>query len=166
RARRPGLACPPLRERRSAVAKHSGVKKVRERTGLPLLVCRDALARCGGDVEQALALIVREMNAVTLRPDVETGAGRIGAYVDPEEVGALVELRCESPAVARTELFVRLADDLARQAALADPEGPEEMLAQPFLDDASRTVQARVAEVVARVGEQVRPARLARLTGR
>src|SRR5262249_35450343 len=81
------------------------------------------------------------------------------------KLGALIEMRCESAPVAKSEHFVALANDLARQVALKNPRSVEELLAQPFIDDPSRTVNDRIGEVVGLIRENMKPARFVRVEG-
>lgn len=67
--------------------------------------------------------------------------------------------------MVKSDLFVQLANDLAKQVALQEAKTPEALLAQPFVDDPKKTVNERIAEVVGLVRENMKPARLARLTG-
>jgi len=112
--------------------------------------------------------ILRKQNkeAVDKAASRETAEGRIGVYIDPAaRVGAIVELRCESAPVAKNEMFVKLASDVARQIALKGATTPEELLAQPFVDTPAHTVQDRIGEVVGLMRENIKPARMAKLNG-
>ncbi|HLJ93674.1 MAG TPA: translation elongation factor Ts, partial [Gemmataceae bacterium] len=98
--------------------------------------------------------------------DRETGEGRIAVFVDnANKVGALLEMRCESAPVAKSEPFIRLAQDLAKQVALKEPTTTEALLAQPFVDDPKRTVNDRIGDTVGLIRENMKPARMARLQG-
>lgn len=143
------------------------VKKLRDRTGMQMMKCKAALQKAEGDMEKAIEIIRKEnVGAIAKVADRETAEGRIGVYIDPiKQVGALIELRCESAPVVKSDLFVQLANDLAKQVALQEAKTPESLLTQPFVDDPKKTVSERVAEVVGLVRENMKPARLARLTG-
>jgi len=55
-----------------------------------------------------------------------TGEGRIGIHVnDAGEVGAIVELQCESAPVAKTEVFIGLANTVARKVAAGADAAPD-----------------------------------------
>jgi elongation factor Ts len=143
------------------------VKKLRDRTGVSFDLCRKALVENNGDMEAAVHWL-REKNkdAQNKLENRETAEGRIGVHVDPvKRIGALVEVRCESAPVVKSDLFVQLANDLARQVALRDAKTAEELLAQPYVDDPAKTVHARVGEVVGLIRENMKPARIARRTG-
>jgi elongation factor Ts len=143
------------------------VKKLRDRTGMPFGKCKEALVETKGDLDKAVVFLrERHKDAQDKLVSRETAEGRIGVYIDPvKQVGALVEMRCESAPVVKSDLFVQLANDLAKQAALQEATTPEALLAQPFVDDPQRTVNARVGEVVALIRENMKPVRITRLTG-
>jgi elongation factor Ts len=145
----------------------AAVKELRDRTDMPMMKCKAALEKAGGDMDKAI-LILREEGGKFLASDKgarETAEGRIGAYSDHKTTGALVELRCESPSVVKNDRFVALANDLARQVAMNKPANVEELLQQKFVDNPKLTVQDRVAEVVGLIRENMRPARFNRLDG-
>jgi len=143
------------------------VMKLRNRTGMQMMKCKAALIEAGGDMEKAVEILRKQNKDVQVKTaERETTEGRIGVYVDPaSKVGAIVELRCESAPVAKNEMFVKLANDVARQVALKGATTPEELLAQPFVDNPSQTVHERIGEVVGLMRENVKPARMSKLTG-
>jgi elongation factor Ts len=143
------------------------VKQLRDRTSMPFGDCKAALVATGGDMEKAVEHLRKtHKEAVDKRAGRETAEGRIGVHIDDaKQVGGIIEVRCESAPVAKSEQFVQLANDLARQVAFKGAASPEELLAQPLVDDPFRTVQDRISEVVGLIRENMRPARLARLTG-
>jgi elongation factor Ts len=141
------------------------VKKLRDRTGVQMMKCKAALQKADGDMEKAIEILRKEnVGAVAKLAEREASEGRIGVYIDPDkQVGALVELRCETAPVAKSDLFVQLANDLAKQVALQEAATPEALLALPF--DGKRTVGERVAEVVSLMHENMKLARMVRLKG-
>jgi elongation factor Ts len=143
------------------------VMKLRDMTGMQMMKCKEALIKANGDMEKAVEELRKSnKDAVVKSAGRETAEGRIAAYIDPAaKVGALVEVRCESAPVAKNELFVQLATDLAKQVALKDAKTPDELLAQPFVGDPKRTVAERIAELVGLMRENIKVARMRRLTG-
>ncbi len=145
----------------------AAVKELRDRTDMPMMKCKAALEKAGGDIEKAI-LVLREEGGKFLASDKgarETAEGRIGAFSDHKTAGALVELRCESPSVVKNDKFVELANELARQVAMNEPKTVDELLAQKLVADPKRTVQDRIADVVGLIRENMRPARFVRLDG-
>src|SRR5262249_41890057 len=143
------------------------VMALRNRTNAPMMDCKRALTEANGDMEKAVQWLREKGKAVHVtKGDRETGEGRVAAFIDPaHQVGALLEMRCESAPVAKSEPFIQLANDLARQVALKGAKTVEELVAQPYVDDPRKTVNDRIAEVVGLIRENMKPARVIRLTG-
>jgi elongation factor Ts len=143
------------------------VKKLRDRTGMPFGKCKEALVKTNGDLDKAVEELRKgHKEAQDKLVSRETAEGRIGVFIDPQkQVGALVEVRCESAPVVKSELFIQLANDLAKQVALKEATTPEALLAQPFVDDPKKTVNDRIGEVVGMIRENMKPVRMARLSG-
>ena len=95
------------------------VKDLRESTGLPMMECKQALTENNGDLEAATEwLRKKHKGKMADRAGRETGEGRIGVYIDDAgKIGALVELRTETAPVAANELFINLANTMARKVA-------------------------------------------------
>src|SRR5438105_3841541 len=144
------------------------VKELRDRTDMPMMKCKAALEKAGGDMEKAI-LVLREEGGKFLndpsKGSRETAEGRVGAFSDHKTAGALVELRCESPSVVKNDRFVELANELARQVAMNKPASVEDLFGQKLVADPTRTVKDRIAEVVGLIRENMRPARFVRLDG-
>ena len=103
------------------------VKDLREKTDLPMMECKHALTECNGDVEAAMEwLRKRHKGKMAERSGRITGEGRIGVYLDDaKKVGAIVELQCETAPVAKNELFVNLADTVAKKVAAGSDPKPD-----------------------------------------
>ena len=143
------------------------VMKLRDITGMQMMKCKEALIKANGDMDKAIELIrIEHKNAVAKTATRETAEGRVAAFSDPAaKVGALIEVRCESAPVAKSEMFVQLTNDLAKQVAMKEAKTSEELLAQPFVGDAKKTVADRIAEVVGLMRENVKVARMDRFPG-
>jgi elongation factor Ts len=99
------------------------VKELRKLTGAPLMDCKKALEKTGGDIQQAMNVLREKGIAVaTKRSGKEAREGIIVSYIHHSgKVGVLLELNCETDFVARTEEFKKLAHDLAMQVAAMAP---------------------------------------------
>jgi len=138
----------------------AAVKALRDRSGLPMMECKAALVAADGDMEQAMKDLRTKAGAKASKfAERETAEGRIGFYAD-DKVGGLIELRCESAPSAKSDQFIALANDLAKQVALKGAKTPEELLAQPFVGDPSKKVSDRISDVFVIVRENMKPARM------
>jgi elongation factor Ts len=103
------------------------VKELRERTGAPMLACRNALREAGGDVEASVELLrARGEAQAAKRAGKEANEGAIDSYIHRgggTQIGVLVEVNCETDFVARTDDFKAFVHDLAVHIAAAAPLG-------------------------------------------
>jgi elongation factor Ts len=114
------------------------VKDLREKTGLGMMDCKQALVECKGDIDEAVDYLRKKgILKASKREGRATSEGRIASYIHMNgKIGVLVELNCESDFVARTEQFGELAKDLCMQVAASAPRWltseqiPEEVLAK------------------------------------
>lgn len=99
------------------------IKKIRELTGISVSECRKALETTNGDIEKAKEILRKwGKDFVGKRAGRETGQGIIDTYLHPnKKVGVMLELRCESDFVARSDDFQKLAHELCLQIAAMQP---------------------------------------------
>jgi elongation factor Ts len=100
------------------------VKGLRDKTGLGMMDCKQALQEAGGDAEKAIDILRKKgLKVADKRSGRETKQGLIGSYIHMGgKIGVLLELNCETDFVARTEEFKALAHELAMQVAAANPK--------------------------------------------
>jgi elongation factor Ts len=102
------------------------VQSLRKRTGAGMLDAKKALEEAGGDAEKA-AQILREkgLAGAVKRSDRENTQG--ACYVSVNDRSAsIVELRCETDFVAKSESFVSLVEKIAAAVAERGPEATKE----------------------------------------
>lgn len=119
------------------------VMALREKTGLPMMECKKALAECGGDTEKAVEWLRKQgIKTQALRADRETSTGRLAVFTDlATGVGTMIELKCESAPVANSPDFKDLANDIAKTLALGPgAKTPADLLAQKSSMHAGKTL--------------------------
>jgi len=143
------------------------VKALRDKTGLPMMDCKKALTDAGGDETEAIELLRKAgLGRISKMAGRETTEGRIACHVDAEKgCAGIVELRCETGPVANTEDFINLTATIARQAAYCESPDAATIAEQPFLDDGSKKLADHVHEVFNRIRENIKIARVGRLSG-
>jgi elongation factor Ts len=99
------------------------VKELRERTGVGMMDCKNALKESDGDIEKAIKYLREKgLSKAAKRSGRETKEGVIFSYIHPgSKLGVLVEVNCETDFVARTEDFQELGKNIAMQVAAAAP---------------------------------------------
>lgn len=99
------------------------VKELRQRTGIGVMECKEALEETAGDIEKAIAVLRKKGYARAQEKMArEASQGLVHAYIHLDgKIGVLVEVNCESDFVARNEEFRELAKSVAMQIAAANP---------------------------------------------
>jgi len=146
----------------------AAVKAFRERTGLPLMDCKQALQEAGGDEDLAFEVLRKKGKQLSdKRSDRETAFGRFGMYIGTDKsVGAMVELLCESAPVTNNEDFVRLAQDLATQLATGPGAATaEELLSQDSPSMPGTTLSQQKEDLFNRIREVFNVGRMVRVEG-
>jgi elongation factor Ts len=144
----------------------TAVKTLRDRTNQPMMDCKKALVEAGGDMDKAVEILrTRGKNVVVKVAGRETGEGRVTAQVEPGKVGVLVEVRCETAPVAKTEQFIQMCNELAQFIAKNPVANVDELMNQPWPGEHGRTVKDRIEDRVALIREPMKVARFARLEG-
>ncbi len=140
------------------------VKRLREETGAGVMDCKRALDEAKGDFERAKSLIKeRGLAKAKEKADREANEGLVEAYVHAGgRIGAMVELSSETDFVARNPNFKELAREIAMQVAAMDPTDVDQLLGQPYIRDASKTIGELVTGIAATTGENVRVKRFKR----
>jgi elongation factor Ts len=100
------------------------VKELREKTGAPMMDCKQALTEAKGDMEQAVVVLRKKGVSVAAKKATRvTSEGSVASYIHAGgKIGVLVEINCESDFVARTEDFKELVHEIAMHIAASDPK--------------------------------------------
>lgn len=114
------------------------VKDLREKTGLGMMDCKQALVETQGDLEKAVDYLRKKgILKAAKREGRATSEGRIASYIHMNaKIGVLVEVNCESDFVAKTDQFAELAKDLCMHVAASAPlwvsvdQIPEDVIAK------------------------------------
>lgn len=99
------------------------IQELRDRTGLGMMDCKNALEQTGGNVEQAIEFLRKKGSLMAAkRAGRATAEGIVHAYIHPgDRIGVMVEINCETDFVARTKDVAEFAKDLCMHIAAARP---------------------------------------------
>lgn len=99
------------------------VKELREKTGAGMMDCKNALKEADGDMEKSIGILrTKGIARASKKADRAVNEGRIEAYIHPgSKLGVLVEIKCETDFVAKTDDFTSFARDVAMQIAASSP---------------------------------------------
>lgn len=139
------------------------VIKLRELTGAGVMECKRALDESGGDFQKAVENIrASGIARAKKKKERKTGAGMLHSYIHNNRVGVLLEVRCETDFVARSEPFQNLVKDLALQISAMDPESVPALINEPYIKDESINISQLIDGVIGKVGENIRVERFCR----
>ena len=139
------------------------VKRLREETAAGMLDCKKALDEAGGDYQKAVEIIrVKGLKGVTKREGRATSNGLIVAKSEGK-LGVMLELNCETDFVAKGERFIELGNELLDHLFASKEGDLDKFLASKL--PSGKTVQERINEGNATLGEKIEIRRIAVLEG-
>ncbi len=100
------------------------IKKLREETGVSMMECKKSLEKAKGDIEGAKKFLrERGEELAGKRAGRDTSQGLITSYIHSNnKVGVLLDIRCESDFVAKSDDFKSLANEICLQIAAINPQ--------------------------------------------
>ncbi len=131
------------------------VKQLRDRSGAGMMDCKKALVETAGDMEAAVDWLRSKGLAAAAKKAGRVAAEGLVATAVSEDGrrGAVVEINAETDFVARNEIF---QDFVRRTATLAlDSHGDIDSLARMAWPGSTGTVQDRLTDLVATIGENL-----------
>lgn len=132
------------------------IKELRQETGVSITECKKALEQAGGDFEQAKNKLKEWGKELAGNKSTrKAGQGIIESYIHPnKKVGVLIDLRCETDFVARSDDFKSLAHEICLQIAAMDSQ-EDSLLSQPWIKDETKTIKDLIDESIAKLGENI-----------
>lgn len=144
----------------------AAVKSLREKTDLPMMLCKKALTEADGDEAKAIEILKSQVKGLReKRAENATSEGRIFTRVAEDGSEAvMVEVQCESAPVANGVDMAQFGDQLT-EVLLNGPGAstPEELLAQPA--PGGSTLNDVFDSLVNKIREKIVVARVARVSG-
>jgi len=99
------------------------VKELRDKTGVGIMDCSNAIQEAGGDIDKAVEILRKKGIAKAQKREGRIASeGQIQSYVHMGgKIGVLVEVNCETDFSAKTEDFTNFAKNLAMHIAATNP---------------------------------------------
>ncbi|MBU4377225.1 MAG: translation elongation factor Ts [Candidatus Omnitrophica bacterium] len=114
------------------------VQKLREKTGVGMMVCKEALREAGGDIEKAVEILRKKGAAKAVKHSGRSAKeGVVDSYIHlGGKIGVLLEMSCETDFAAKSKDFKELAKDICMHIAASNPlyikreDVPNELIAK------------------------------------
>jgi elongation factor Ts len=136
------------------------VKELREKTGVGMAKCKDALDQAGGDMEEAIAILRKAgMMSAAKKEGRSTKEGAVMAF-QTHDVVAVVEVNAETDFVVKNERFQEFCNNIVQEVALKSPASLEEFLQQSYSKDPHITIDQYRSLLIQTIGENIQIRRL------
>lgn len=136
------------------------IKELRERTGVGMGKCKEALEVANGDMELAIENLRKAGMATAVKK--EGRATNEGMIVNAENANAiaLVEVNAETDFVVRNDRFQQFLRDVVEEILATKPASLEAFRTQKFSKDPALTIEEYRANLVQAIGENIQIRRL------
>ena len=136
------------------------IRQLRERTGVGMGKCKEALVLSGGDIEKAIDVLRKAgMAAGVKKEGRETKEGLI-LTGENKELLVIAEANAETDFVAQNDRFKHFLHDVVKQALETKPSSLADLIDQPYYKDRSITIEQYRNLVIQALGENVQLRRL------
>ena len=142
----------------------SDVAELRKSTGAGLMDCKKALQESNGDYEGALDYLRKKGQKVAeKRADKDANEGVVVALLDSTgKSGVVLALSCETDFVAKNEIFIELANKLAKMALDSKVDSTAALMALPY---EGMTVEEKLVDQTGKTGEKIVVSAFHRMSG-
>ncbi|MBF8262804.1 MAG: Elongation factor Ts [Parachlamydiales bacterium] len=136
------------------------VKVLRERSGVGMAKCKEALVLAEGDMEKAIDILRKSGLAAAVKKEGrETKDGMIQT-ADDQSTLVLIEANAETDFVAKNDRFKHFLYDCAKQALETKPKSLADFIQQPYFKDKSITIDQYRNLVIQALGENIQLKRM------
>ena len=127
--------------------KASEVKLLREKTGLGMMECKNALVESKGDIELAITNLRKNSALKAEKKSSRTAAeGRIISKIDSSEnLAVILEVNCETDFVAKDDSFIEFCEE-ALDSCLQNPDSSLAQLSEEKLEEKRQALIQKIGE--------------------
>ncbi len=136
------------------------IKELRDRTGIAMGKCKEALEEAKGDMNLAIENLRKSGMASAVKKEGRSANEGVIASAEKGDTVSIVEINAETDFVARNERFLQFVQEIADEVAATKPASLDAFLAQKFSKDSSLTIDQYRATIVQAIGENIQIRRL------
>jgi len=149
----------------AAVITAKQVQALRERTGVGMMKCKEALIATDGDMEKAVDMLREKGLAAAEKKASRIAAEGIVAQYNADGIAVLVEVNAETDFVAKNPLFREFAENIAKVVHANNPADVAALLDMKYADTDMTVEDARKEKVLV-IGENIQIRRFERIEGK
>jgi len=140
------------------------VKELREKSGAGMMDCKKALNETNGNMDEAMEYLRKNGQAKAEKKAARIAAEGIVKIAVKDNTAAIVEVNSETDFVAKNEKFQTYVGKVAEQALSSNASDLDSFMAEPWVEDSSKTVKDALVEQVAVIGENLKIRRFEKVT--
>jgi elongation factor Ts len=131
------------------------VKDLRDRTGVGMAKCKEALEQSGGNIEEAISILRKSGMASAVKKEGRlTKEGMVLSH-ETESVVAIIEVDAETDFVVQNERFREFCKNMAEEIAKTRPASLEAFIQQPYSKDPQITIDQCRSLLIQTIGENI-----------
>lgn len=136
------------------------IRELRERTGVGMAKCKEALVLAEGDMDKAIDVLRKAgMASAVKKEGRETKEGLI-LVAEDSHILVIAEANAETDFVTQNDRFKHFLHDCVKQALETKPKSLEEFIQQPYFKDRSLTIEQYRNLVIQALGENIQLRRI------
>lgn len=136
------------------------IKELRERTGVGMGKCKEALVLAEGDMEKAIDVLRKAGMAAAVKKEGRETKEGIVLFAENKKRVVLLEANAETDFVVQNERFKNFVRDCVDQALDEKIHSLADLSSQPYVQDPSVTVEQYRNLVIQALGENIQLKRL------
>lgn len=140
------------------------VKELRALTGAGVMACKNALVETDGNMDEAVEVLRKKGEATAVKKSGRIAAeGTSYAVVKGDTKAVVLEVNSETDFVAKNEKFKTFVAQVADQIIDSNAKDVDELLAEKWALDSSKTVKDELVSQIAVIGENMNIRRFAKI---
>jgi len=136
------------------------IKDLRERTGVGMGKCKEALEEAKGDMDLAISNLRKAGIASAVKKEGREAKEGMITSSENNAVVAIVEVNAETDFVVKNDRFQQFLKNIADEVAATNPASLDAFLSQKFSKEPSLTVDQYRATIVQAIGENIQIRRI------
>jgi elongation factor Ts len=136
------------------------IKELRERTGVGMAKCKEALEETKCNLDAAIDLLRKQgMASAVKKQGRETKEGSIVAK-EAADCLAICEVNAETDFVVKNDKFQEFCRNVVEEIAMTKPQTLEAFMQQPYSKDKALTIEGLRSLIIQLIGENIQVKRL------
>jgi elongation factor Ts len=135
------------------------IKDLRQRTGVGMSKCKEALEQAEGNLDLAIDNLRKSGIASAVKKEGRETKEGVIIFQEENDLLALFELSAETDFVVNNEHFQNFARQLVQQIAQQRPADIQTLLSSQYMAEPNFTVEEKRALIIQSIGENIQPKR-------